>query len=391
MNKIKIAISCFQISNSGGGLENALVRFLNQIDYTLYEITLFLCNPHIGNKFSLNNNVKVINIGVEHAFSDSNVISKPKWLWRGYIKLVGLLKLFLKINTYDIIIEYGPSILFNSIAKCKNRQSKFIYWHHTDFQGFIDKKNEFYKKYRKNLLNHLDAVVFVNQNDRNLLKEYDKDKLLKSNIFTIYNVLPIHQIIDKSNELINNKLINSDYIVMVARLDKQKDHATLFKAFVEVNKSHPNLNLVLLGDGGEKESLKILSAQLGLEDRIYFLGSVENPYAWIKNAKALILSTNYEGFGLVIIESICVNTVPIVSDIPQCLEAINHHKCGISFENHNAFDLVEKINLVLNNKYDKQTFLSERDKFLYRFISDTINVEFNTMVQVVLNNKREFN
>jgi glycosyltransferase involved in cell wall biosynthesis len=203
--------------------------------------------------------------------------------------------------------------------------------------------------------------------------------------------LPIHQIIDKSNELINNKLINSDYIVMVARLDKQKDHATLFKAFVEVNKSHPNLNLVLLGDGGEKESLKILSAQLGLEDRIYFLGSVENPYAWIKNAKALILSTNYEGFGLVIIESICVNTVPIVSDIPQCLEAINHHKCGISFENHNAFDLVEKINLVLNNKYDKQTFLSERDKFLYRFISDTINVEFNTMVQVVLNNKREFN
>jgi len=151
-------------------------------------------------------------------------------------------------------------------------------------------------------------------------------------IRTIYNFFDFEQIIQFSNQDIKIDL-PEDYIIHVGRFAKVKRHDLLIKAFSLVKDK--NLHLVLLGDGEEKNNIIKLINQLNLSDRVKMLGFQDNPYPFIKNAKALVLSSDNEGFGNVLVESLIVNTIVISTDCPvgpreilgnnykQCLAKMN--------------------------------------------------------------------
>ena len=126
-------------------------------------------------------------------------------------------------------------------------------------------------------------------------------------IQTIYN--PIN--IDELKQLSKEKLAvdKADYIVHVGRFDTQKRHDILLKAFV---KSKLGIKLILIGDGAERENITKLIKKLGIEDRVILTGFIQNPYPIIKNAKMLVLTSDYEGFGVVLAEALALNT-PVVS------------------------------------------------------------------------------
>ena len=67
-----------------------------------------------------------------------------------------------------------------------------------------------------------------------------------------------------------------------------------------------------MGQGPLEEKLRNLVKKLNLEDKIVFLGFQSNPYLYIKNAKFMVLSSEFEGLGMVILESLALNT-PVVS------------------------------------------------------------------------------
>nr|WP_281504606.1 glycosyltransferase [Chromohalobacter sarecensis] len=102
----------------------------------------------------------------------------------------------------------------------------------------------------------------------------------------------------------------------VGRLDVQKNQALLLSAFSLAVKSVPDIKLVILGEGEEKNNLEKLASELGVKDSVDFVAFQDNPYPYYKAADLFVLSSDWEGFGNVIVEALACGTPVISTDCP---------------------------------------------------------------------------
>jgi glycosyltransferase involved in cell wall biosynthesis len=101
-------------------------------------------------------------------------------------------------------------------------------------------------------------------------------------------------------------------ILAVGRLEKVKNYSLLLRAFARVPASTPPPHLIILGDGPERGNLLRLAGRLGIRARLTMPGKVINPYVWMANSDLFILSSNYEGWPMVLIEAM-VSGLPVVA------------------------------------------------------------------------------
>jgi len=108
--------------------------------------------------------------------------------------------------------------------------------------------------------------------------------------------------------------IDSDYfnIISVGRLSYQKDYKTSLLAFKKFNEKFDKSRYYILGEGIEFDTLVEFTKELKLEESVFFLGYVENPYPYIKDSDILLLTSLYEGFSNVILESLSLS-IPVVA------------------------------------------------------------------------------
>ncbi|MCG1055959.1 glycosyltransferase [Mycetohabitans sp. B5] len=109
------------------------------------------------------------------------------------------------------------------------------------------------------------------------------------------------------------------YIVSVARLDgDQKDHETLLDAYARMReRGHGDAMLVLVGDGPYRPVLEQRVSRLGLADSVVFAGFHVNPFPFMRHARVLVLSSRFEGFGMVLLEAMALGTPVVSSDCPN--------------------------------------------------------------------------
>ncbi len=117
-------------------------------------------------------------------------------------------------------------------------------------------------------------------------------------------------------------------ILGVGRLNQQKNFPTLIRAFAEVQQHHP-CRLVILGEGEELASLKILIQELGLSDVVDFPGFVSNPYAYMAQSAVFVLSSLFEGLPSVLIEALAMGTSVVATNCKSGpLEILESGKYG---------------------------------------------------------------
>jgi len=92
-------------------------------------------------------------------------------------------------------------------------------------------------------------------------------------------------------------------IVSIGRFEVQKDFDTLIQAFALVYQKNPLAHLYLIGDGYDKQRLMGLTKQLNINNVVYFLGWKQNIYPYLKHSDLFVLSSEYEGFGWVLLEA----------------------------------------------------------------------------------------
>jgi glycosyltransferase involved in cell wall biosynthesis len=128
-------------------------------------------------------------------------------------------------------------------------------------------------------------------------------------IQTIYNPFEIDAIQDAALQNLE-ELPKEPYLLHVGRLDiSQKRHDILLEAY---KKSSTPFKLYIVGEGEDREEIQTMIHRMGLSGKVILQGHSPNPYAWMKHAKLLILSSDFEGFGRVLAESLIVGT-PVVS------------------------------------------------------------------------------
>ena len=105
-------------------------------------------------------------------------------------------------------------------------------------------------------------------------------------------------------------------ILSVGRLEPPKDYPTLLRAFAEARK-RIDARLVILGDGQERTNLTGLASQLGIATDLDMPGFVDNPYAYMRKARVLALTSVAEALPTVLIEALAVGCPAVATDCPH--------------------------------------------------------------------------
>ena len=140
-------------------------------------------------------------------------------------------------------------------------------------------------------------------------------------------------------------------IISVARFSVQKDHENLLKALALLLNKTPNVELWLVGDGPEKETVLTLIKRLDLKRQVRILGWRKNVYPLLKKSDIFVLSSKSEGFGYVLVEAMSQG-IPVVStDTPYGpSEILDKGKYGILVPMQNPKSLKGAIHRLLTNK-----------------------------------------
>jgi glycosyltransferase involved in cell wall biosynthesis len=141
-------------------------------------------------------------------------------------------------------------------------------------------------------------------------------KVHPASLKTIYNPFHFDEIKKLATEKLKfpSKIIAKDYLLHIGALTlQQKRQDVLIKAFAL---SGLTCNLVLLGKGKDEKKICALIKNHGLSGRVFLAGFQANPYPWIKRARMLVLSSDYEGFGNVLIEAMALNIPALSTNCP---------------------------------------------------------------------------
>tara|TARA_Y100000816_G_scaffold89597_1_gene61807 strand:- start:3105 stop:4238 length:1134 start_codon:yes stop_codon:yes gene_type:complete len=139
----------------------------------------------------------------------------------------------------------------------------------------------------------------------------DKLSIDSKMVNVIYNPAADEKIIDLSQEFTDDYSFKNYTIVNIGRLTKQKDHLTILKAFKLVIKK-TKCNLLIIGEGSEKENIENYIRNNDLENYVKLLGYKSNPWKYLSKSNLFVLSSIWEGFGNVIVESMLLG-IPVIS------------------------------------------------------------------------------
>lgn len=223
-----------------------------------------------------------------------------------------LKKLITEINNLNNgAFDYIYSHLHGKIKIVKQAKLKNIYYvFHIPISHRFKSKNNVIKWLKKKKL----QMRYRNENlitvSDGIKDDLIENKIKANSINSIYNPFEFESIKQQANQE-ENDIPKDEYIINVARFHFQKRQDILLKAFKQ---SNLNCKLLLVGKGSKEEYQKIenLINELELQEKVIIVGFNSNPYPLIKNAKLLVLSSDFEGLPMVLIEALILNT-PIVS------------------------------------------------------------------------------
>lgn len=138
---------------------------------------------------------------------------------------------------------------------------------------------------------------------------------------TQYIRLPV---LDDSIDARGPARASGNVILAAGRLVKEKGFDVAIRAFAQMRDAAARL--VILGDGPQEGALARLAADLGVADRVEFVGYVPDISPWLAQARLLLLSSYYEGFGAVLVEALAAGR-PVVST--DCTPAVNDLLIGL--------------------------------------------------------------
>lgn len=154
---------------------------------------------------------------------------------------------------------------------------------------------------------------------------------------------------------------NSDTIVSIGRLESEKDHRTLLRAFREVRQYWPG-KLLILGQGTLRQTLQEYATSLDLQDYVDFVGHVDNPYSYLARSRALVLTSTREGLGNVVVEALACGCPVVATRSGGPEEIITNDEFGSLVPVGNASEIARGILHVIGRTYSREAMqLRARD------------------------------
>lgn len=338
-----------------GGVATYLIELLNFLSQN-NEVTLLLLGEdeeeEIKNYF--NTNIKIIFLNQKNLYSILSIFKI-----RDFIKNNEIIHVHLFPAQYIAIIAnvfMGKKLIFTEHTVLNKRRNYKIF---RLMEYFI------YRKYEK--------IIAVSYDVKKSVLKWTKLNDKNEKVEVIENGINLDKYKDPRNirkEIFNNLSEEDKLVCMIARFRPPKDYKTVVDAVCLLPEW---IKCIFVGIGEEEEKIKKYVIERRKEKQIKFLGYRRDIADILYSSDLSILSSENEGFGLVILESLAVGTPILGSDVEGIKEIINSKK--YLFKVKDPKDLAKQVLNILNeNKTEK--FNKYRKKVLKKYDITNFNKKY---------------
>jgi glycosyltransferase involved in cell wall biosynthesis len=312
----------------GYGTEKSLADVVNRMNPAEYDIDILPLFKR-SNSTIFNDNIHILEALIDYTTAD---FDEQEALKR-YYSLLGEPVQFRKTvrSKYDCIIacnHNAPSYF----ASYLTAEVKLLWirgdMSELDYRGLAQNTGQYQQikqeyDMQEKVFQSFDVIVVISDVVKQTLSELFG---ITQNVIKISNSVDSEKIIRLSKEGVD--IPDKMLFTTLGRLDDNKNQMLLLKAAKELKNQRDDFIIYILGDGDNREKLEKYIRNNQLEEQVKILGFIENPYPYIKNSIATILTSLSEGFSLVLIESLILNTPVISTDVGVARELIETYHCG---------------------------------------------------------------
>ncbi len=324
----------------GGGAEKSLLTLLDNLDRSKFEPLLIYFTQIPGDRNYMANDVKQICLKKISRYSAPRLIfSLAKVMER---EKPSLMVPFMPYASFLTLLARRLAGLHMPVI-ISQRNNLTVELQHENFP-FLK------TKLARRLFPQAELIHCISQGIKTDLT--DNFGLPPEKIVVIYNPFNLREIDVLKQQEVEHPWFSEAVPVLLAcgRLTAQKNYPLLFRAMRQVLEKM-QIRLIILGEGEERRNLEVLASRLGLMSHVAFLGFQPNPFRFMSRAKALILSSAWEGFPRVIVEAMACG-LPVIST--RCPygpeEIITHGVNGYLVPAGQETPLAEAILQVLNDE-----------------------------------------
>jgi glycosyltransferase involved in cell wall biosynthesis len=343
-----------------GGAEKALISLLQTINYTKYEVDLYLFK-HEGVFLSqIPKEVFLLPEPAEYKFFDMSfkkaIIESLKMGRFDIIRArIAMTIIYKSKNSISIKEQKAWKYISNCIPKLKKkydlavgylqRTPNYFCVDNTDAKVKVGFVHNDYEKLKMDstidayYINKMQKVFTVSETCKEILIDFFPQFSNKFDV--MYNIVSPKTIISLSNEDIKIDS-NIKTIVTVGRLNKQKGYELAIEACSILKKRGLKFQWLVLGDGEERNGLELLISKFDVKDCFILKGIIENPYPYIKLASVYVQPSRFEGKSIAIDEAKILQKPIVVTNFSTAKDQITNEVNGLIVD-MNALSLAEGI------------------------------------------------
>lgn len=364
---MKICILTEYLTYIGGG-ERVYSNWANMLaDELGHDVTISSFEEAQSTFYKISDKVKIESLHLrKEKYYQNKIRRKLQMIIYAHSDICALTKYF-EQHKFDIIIGIATNIsLLLALTKISN--SIRIGTEHTEYDGAA-----FYLRWlRKSIYPKLNILTVLTQADKIRFDKFMHDVIVMPN--------PLSISISSIANLENKKIIS------IGSLSPQKDQLTMLDIFKKVQKEHPEWILDIYGEGIMRKQLECKIQELGLTNRVYLRGTIQDVTKALLTSSIFILTSKIEGFGLVLIEAMACGVPCISFDNPGPSDIINNGKNGFLITNRNIDLFATKITELIEDSSLRKKMGAQAKLCTERFNPEKIKEQWNLLLHKYISN-----
>jgi len=278
----------------------------------------------------------------EKQFLDKNSIIHLSPFQKKSLYCIFVVYLFIRYRPISVLAFFHQSLLYTLIGKILSLSKNTVIILSQDNILSMENRHPYIERPYPKWLIHLLCMF-----PRHIIVQtkYAKENLIKTYNIKRKKIVIIPNWFIGATPIYNNKPIDCMYC---GRFAKQKRLDRLIQVFSEVKKTLPKFHALLIGEGEKKDMLHRSIYINNLQKNVRILPPTHNVRQYIAKSKLFILTSEFEGHPMVLLEAMASETVPIVIDYPGVHEYVRNQKTGYIEKDTTA--MTNRILFLLNNE-----------------------------------------
>ena len=361
---------CFIIQRykNGGGTERVVSQIASGLVKMGYGVSVISIDEGAYPVFETDSRVRLYELKMGNGAKKSKIMGGVSVISHILKVRAALVRLAREIKP-QIVIAVDVVLYHYADRLRKSLGVKTVCWEHYCLDS---RKGALISHSRRLAIKNADLTVVISKGDLRSYKERFKGP---KNLRLIYNPLSVKELSSCGGD--------TKRVIAAGRLTYQKGFDMLLEAWRKVEKEAPQWTLAIFGEGEDKSSLKAQAERCGLK-KVSFNGYTDKLYSEMQKSAIFVLSSRYEGFGLVLLEAQAAGLPCVSFDCKEGpREIIDNGINGFLVREGDTKELSERILLLIKNTALRRSFSENSQKDLYRFTPEKILKEWNTVLEEI--------